>query len=131
MNPQDTPTPPISARSQPLIALAVGGCLVAAAGWFAAAGGLTGKLVHHDEPPAAENRFTVDVNAADETELAQLPGLGTATARRIIDHRREHGPFTALDGLLDVPGIGPATFDHMRPHLRPIQRPSLNPNPAP
>jgi competence protein ComEA len=44
-------------------------------------------------------------------------------ARRIIDHRREHGPFAELDGLLDVPGIGPATLDAMRPHLRPIRRP--------
>jgi competence protein ComEA len=42
-------------------------------------------------------------------------------ARRIADHRREHGPFRSIDGLLDVPGIGPATLALMRPYLRPIR----------
>jgi competence protein ComEA len=64
----------------------------------------------------------VNVNGAGVDELAVLPGLGPATAQRIVDHRREHGPFTELEGLLDVPGIGPATLDAMRPHLRPIRR---------
>jgi len=116
------PTPSLlPPRSQPLIAAIVAGCLSAGTIWFVAAGGLAGRLVHHDSAPAGDNRFTVNVNAAGETELAQLPGLGTATARRIIDHRRQHGPFASLESLLDVPGIGPATLDAMRPHLRPIR----------
>jgi competence protein ComEA len=86
-----------------------------------AAGGLSGGLVHHDAPPDATARFTVNVNNAGAGELAQLPGLGPATAARIVAHRRDHGPFTSLDGLLDVPGIGPATLEQMRPHLRPIR----------
>ena len=76
----------------------------------------------HDAPPPAAGQFTVNVNDAGLNELAVLPGLGPATAQRIIDHRREHGPFTSLDGLLDVPGIGPATLESIRPHLRPIRR---------
>jgi competence ComEA-like helix-hairpin-helix protein len=115
-------TPPLPARSQPLIALIVAACLAGGAIWFVVAGGLSGRLVHHDTAPPVDGRFTVNVNAADETELAQLPGLGTAMARRIIDHRQEHGPFATLDGLLDVPGIGPATLAAMRPYLRPIRR---------
>jgi len=114
--------PSLPARSQSLIALLVAACLTGGAVWFVAAGGLSGGLVHHDAAPAVDSRFTVNVNTADETELAQLPGLGTAMARRIIDHRQEHGPFTTLDGLLDVPGIGPATLAAMRPHLRSIRR---------
>jgi competence protein ComEA len=62
----------------------------------------------------------VDLNAADTTELAQLPGLGPATAARIVEHRRTHGPFASIDGLLDVPGIGAVTLDGLRAHLRPI-----------
>ncbi len=116
------PAPPLPARSQPLIALLVAAGLTAGAVWFVAAGGLSGGLVDHDAAPVVDGRFTVTVNAADETELAQLPGLGPAMARRIIDYRREHGPFATLDGLLDVPGIGPATLAAMRPHLRPIRR---------
>jgi comEA protein len=109
-------------RVQSLLAAATLCSLTALAVWFVAAGGLGGGLVHHDAPPEASARFTVNVNAAGAAELAQLPGLGPATAQRIIDHRREHGPFASLEGLLDVPGIGPATLERMRPHLRPIRR---------
>jgi len=120
MNHPPRSSPPLPARSQPVIALALATCLAAGTVWLVAAGGLSGNLVHHDSAPRGDQRFTLDVNAADEVELSQLPGLGPATARRILDHRRQHGPFTTIDALLDVPGIGPATLDAMRPHLRPI-----------
>jgi competence ComEA-like helix-hairpin-helix protein len=120
MEPPDTPAAVVPPRSQPLIAFLVAGSLGVGVAWFVAAGGLAGRLVHHDAPPVSGNSFTVNINTADETELAQLPGLGVTTARRIIDHRREYGPFTSLDGLLDVPGIGQVTLAAMRPYLRPI-----------
>ena len=119
-DPQPTQLPP---RAQPLLAAAVACGLAAVAAWYVVAGGPGGGLVHHDAPPAASAHFTVNVNAAGAAELAQLPGLGPATAARIVDHRRDHGPFTSLEGLLDVPGIGPATLERMRPHLRPIRGP--------
>ena len=119
----------LPARSQPLIAAAVAVGLAAMAVWFVAGGGLRGGLVHHDAPPVpAGPGFTVNVNTAVATELAQLPGLGPATAQRIVAHRRDHGPFASLEGLLDVPGIGPATLEQMRPHLRPL--PASAPAPA-
>lgn len=129
MPPRGPANPLITAHSQPLIAAATTTFLVAGAIWFVAAGGLTGQLVHHDAAPTVDNRFTININATSETELAQLPGLGATMARRIIDHRREHGPFATLDGLLDVPGIGPATLAAMRPYLRPIRqrKPALQP----
>lgn len=108
-------------RSQPAIAVVVGAALAALAAWYVWQGGLSGGLVHHDAPPAAAGRFSVNVNEAGVDELAVLPGLGPATARRIVDHRHEHGLFGSLDELLDVPGIGPATLEEMRPHLRPIR----------
>ena len=122
MEPPDTTSTLLPPRSQPLIAFIVAGCLGVGAAWFVAAGGLAGRLVHHDAAPVGDNRFTVNINTAGETELAQLPGLGATTARRIVDHRTEHGPFASLESLLDVPGIGPATLDAMRPHLRPIRK---------
>jgi len=118
-------TPVLPARAQPVIALAVAVGLTAGTVWFVAAGGLSGRLVHHDAAPRVDARFTVDVNAAGALELAQLPGLGPALARRIVDHRDRHGPFSAIDGLLDVPGVGPATLDAMRPHLRPVAPPPV------
>lgn len=112
----------LPARTQPLIAAAVACGLVATAAWYVGSGGLRGRLVHHDAaPPPPDAGFTVNVNTAAATELAQLPGLGPSTAERIVDHRRTHGPFVSVDALLDVPGIGPATLDMLRPHLRPIR----------
>lgn len=123
MESPDSPVAPLPPRTQPLIAFVAATCLAAGAAWFVASGGLSGNLVHHDAAPATDSRFTVNINTAGEIELAQLPGLGAATARRIVDHRAEHGPFVSLDGLLDVPGIGPATLAAMRPHLRPLRTP--------
>lgn len=122
MTPVETAETILPVRSQRVIAITLAAALAAMAAWFVGQGGLSGGLVHHDAPPAASGRFTVNVNEAGVDELAVLPGLGPTTARRIIDHRREHGPFASLDGLLDVPGIGSATLEELRPHLRPIRR---------
>jgi len=56
----------------------------------------------------------VDLNTADEAALETLPRIGPETAKKIIDYRDEHGPFTSLDQLLEVPGIGQKTLDGLR-----------------
>jgi competence ComEA-like helix-hairpin-helix protein len=119
MHPTDSGPRQFGTHVQPLLAAAVACALAGIAAWLTLTGGRRG-LVHHDAPPAATARYTVNVNTAGVEELAQLPGLGPATARRLVDHRRQHGPFARLDDLLDVPGIGPATLAAIRPHLRPI-----------
>lgn len=113
----------IPARLQPLVACVAAGLLVAACLWLA----LAGPLVDHEAPPAPRSTFTANVNTAPAVELAQLPGVGPATAARIVEHREAHGPFRSLEALLDVEGIGPATLDRMRPHLRPIRPPREEP----
>ena len=50
----------------------------------------------------------VDVNTASATELEELPGIGEVIAQRIVDYRTQNGPFTSVDDLLDVSGIGDA-----------------------
>ncbi len=120
MSPNDLARGPATAKGQPFVAGLLATGLAAMAAWYVASGGLSGGLVHHDAPPPATALFTVDLNAADAMELAQLPGLGPATAARIVDHRRTHGPFTSSEGLLDVPGIGAVTLERLRPHLRPV-----------
>ena len=57
---------------------------------------------------------TVNVNTASATELETLPGVGEVIAQRIIDHRTANGPFSSIEELLDVSGIGEATFEAMR-----------------
>ncbi len=48
---------------------------------------------------------TINVNTANATELAQLPGVGPKLAQAIIDYRLEHGPFTGPADLAKVQGI--------------------------
>ncbi len=56
----------------------------------------------------------VDLNRATVDELDALPGIGPATAAAIVAHREQKGPFSSVDGLLDVRGIGPAKLDTIR-----------------
>ena len=57
---------------------------------------------------------TVSLNSASASELTALPGVGEATAAAIVAHREANGPFTAVEQLMDVRGIGPAKFEAMR-----------------
>jgi competence protein ComEA len=68
-----------------------------------------------DYQPGQAVTLRIDLNRADRTELRQLPGVGEATATRILDHRQAHGPFRRVDELASVPGIGPATVEKLRP----------------
>ena len=61
----------------------------------------------------AANAVLVHLNSATETDLIQLPGVGNATARRIIAFRNQHG-FHRIEDIMQVPGIGPAKFAKMK-----------------
>jgi competence protein ComEA len=56
----------------------------------------------------------VNVNTATATDLEELPGIGEVIAQAILDYRTENGPFTSVDQLVDVSGIGDATLENIR-----------------
>jgi competence protein ComEA len=60
----------------------------------------------------------IDINAASAVELTDLPGIGPALARRIIDYREEHGPFASVDDLLHISGIGERILERLKPYAR-------------
>lgn len=56
----------------------------------------------------------IDINTATQAELETLPGIGPALAQRIIEYREEHGPFTSIEQIQNVSGIGPAKFEAIK-----------------
>lgn len=66
------------------------------------------------DAPAAGSTGVIDLNTASAAELEELPGVGPAIAQRIVEHREKNGPFTSVDGLLEVSGIGPSTLEEIR-----------------
>ncbi|MFO7690648.1 MAG: helix-hairpin-helix domain-containing protein [Cryobacterium sp.] len=60
----------------------------------------------------------VDLNAATLAELETLPRIGPAMAQRIVDYRTSNGPFSTIDDLRNVTGIGDKTFDALRELVR-------------
>ena len=63
---------------------------------------------------AAPRERLVNINSATLLELETLPGIGPATAKKIVDYRELHGPFDAIESIMDVSGIGPAKFEDIR-----------------
>jgi competence protein ComEA len=56
----------------------------------------------------------ININTASLEELDTLPGIGPTIAQRIIDYREQNGAFSTIEEIMDVSGIGPATFDNIK-----------------
>jgi competence protein ComEA len=60
----------------------------------------------------------IDVNVADASALASLPGIGETLAARIVEYRGLNGPFASLDELADVAGMTQRRIDAIAPYVR-------------
>lgn len=56
----------------------------------------------------------VNINTASVEKLSRLPGIGDMLAERIVAYRELHGPFDAIEQLLNVEGIGEGKLNAIR-----------------
>ncbi|MBP6333578.1 MAG: RNA-binding transcriptional accessory protein [Aminivibrio sp.] len=75
----------------------------------------------------------VDLNTASLELLSSVSGLGQSTAGQIIRYREANGPFPTRKELLNVPRLGPKTFEQAAGFLRvsggpdPLDRSAVHP----
>jgi len=70
-----------------------------------------------ESAPLGKKRLEkISINHADLKEIIKLPGINTKKAQKIIEKRQEK-PFTKIEDLLEVNGIGPKTLEEIRPYI--------------
>ena len=60
------------------------------------------------------NEEKININTATQTQLEQLPGIGTSTAYQIVQYRQENGKFNTIEDIKNVSGIGEAKFNQIK-----------------
>lgn len=58
-----------------------------------------------------------DLNTATLSQLEELPGVGPATAQKILDFRQKSGAFKSVTDLLAVPRISKKRFAKIKPYV--------------
>ena len=61
-----------------------------------------------------KTNLKVNINTASQADLESLPGIGSATALKIINYRKENGKFKTIDDLKNVKGIGENKFEKIK-----------------
>ena len=92
-----------------------------------------GTLVLNDDQ-GLKPGAVIDINAAGEKDFDRLPGVGAEKAALIVKERDQNGPFTKLEDLARVSGIGDKTVEKLRPFLTvttPAATPPAEASPSP
>jgi competence protein ComEA len=66
-------------------------------------------------PSAAAASAPLNLNSASVAQLEALPGIGRATAERIVEYRQKNGAFKKPEDLMNVQGIGEKSFLKLKP----------------
>lgn len=68
------------------------------------------------EDTGGENGL-ININTADEEELAVLYGIGNSLAARIIEFRSENGRFETIEEVMKIPGISENKFEAIKDYI--------------
>ena len=75
------------------------------------------NICQNRDDSSRELIFLIDLNNAHESEILQLPGIGPTLAARIIEHRKDIGPFENAADLQKIRGIGPKKSAAILPYI--------------
>jgi competence protein ComEA len=62
-------------------------------------------------PALAQQQVKVNINKASVDELSTLKRIGPSYAQRIVDYRKQNGPFEKPEDIIKVRGIGIKTYE--------------------
>jgi competence ComEA-like helix-hairpin-helix protein len=103
-------------------------CCFAASGLLALICLVAAALIATAKNPPAK---PIDLNSATVEQLEQLPGVGPATAKAIVDFRAKSGPFRRVEDLLAIRKITKPRLDKIRPYVFVRAQSAAKPNPKP
>lgn len=74
------------------------------------------EKINYDQK-SNEVKKSVNINTANIAELQTLPGIGQATAEKIIEYRKKNGKFSKIEDIKNVRGIGEAKFEDLKEYI--------------
>ncbi len=75
------------------------------------------RTVHHSKEEGLP-LHSISLNTGTKEDLVRLPGVGPATAERILEYRSERGAFRSLEEIKNVHGLGQSHYEKMKKYLR-------------
>ena len=68
----------------------------------------------YENEERAKTSTLINVNQADQIELMTLPGIGEVRAEQIVQYREQHGPFLAIEDIMNVSGVGNKIYEGLQ-----------------